>query len=83
MEQLLAEKTYDKTQGSTTTTTTTHKNDSTLPDQQPTYSPLDVTGPLPDKEGPQKSGRVTRTPHILVEILKKCQTRPQPPIAKL
>jgi len=59
MEPLLAEKTYTKDQGSTTTTTTTYEKDSTLPYQQPTHPPLDVTGPLSDKEGPRKSGRVT------------------------
>jgi len=62
MEPLLAEKTYTKDQGSTTTTTTTCEKDSTLPYQQPTHPPLHLTGPLPDKEGPRKSGRVTRPP---------------------
>jgi len=62
MEQLLAEKTYAKDKGSTTTTTTTYKKDSSLPYQKPTHPPLDVTGPLPDKEEPRKSGRVTRPP---------------------
>jgi len=62
MEPLLAEKTYTKDQGSTTTTTTTYEKDSTLPYQQATHSPLDVTGPLHDKEGPRKSGKVTRLP---------------------
>jgi len=62
MEPFLAEKTYTKDQGSTTTTTTTYEKDSTLPYQQPTHPPLDVTEPLPDKEGPRKSGRVTRPP---------------------
>jgi len=58
MELLLAE----KDQGSTTTTTTTNEKDSSVPYQKRTQPPLDVTWPLPDKEEPRESGRVTRPP---------------------
>jgi len=83
MEPLLAEKTYAKGQGSTTTTTTTYEKDFTLPYQQATHSPLDVTGPLPDKEGPQKSGRVTRPPTHFGRNTKEMPDEDPTPIAKL
>jgi len=60
MEPLLAEKTYTKDERSTTTTVMTYENDSSLLYSKPTHPHLDVTRPLQDKQGPQKSGRVVR-----------------------
>ena len=70
------DKLLDQDYTSTTTTTTTSKELSTLPPPIPDRpsSPssqllreqlqqqLDVTEPLPDNEGPRKSGRITRPP---------------------